>query len=384
MPAEAAPSGAGPLLLFVVTEDWYFVSHRLPMARAAAAAGFRVAVATRVDRHGDAIRAEGFDLHPLPWSRTQRGPVAAVRQVLSLVALFRRLRPTIVHLVALKPILLGGLALRMVRAPAAVHSLNGLGSGFLGDRPKDRLRRAVLRAFMRLAFRRDRSRVIVQNGHDLAMVRDGGLARPGTVTLVPGSGIEVDRFTPLPEPEEGPPTVAYVGRMLRYKGPHRVVEAQAILRARGIEVGLLLAGTPDPTNPTSVDEATLREWDTRPGVRWLGHVTDVRTVHARAHMAVLVSETEGIPKSLLEAMACARPVIAADAPGGPEVARPDTGLLVPVDDAAALADAIGHLATDPDLRRRLGAGARALVEAEMSAAAVGAATVGVYRGVLGE
>jgi glycosyltransferase involved in cell wall biosynthesis len=385
VPADAGTgTGDGPLALFVVTEDWYFVSHRLPMARAAAAAGFRVAVATRVDRHADAIRAEGFALHPLPWSRSERGALAVLRRVLALAALFRRLRPALVHLVALKPILLGGLALRLVRAPAAIHSLNGLGSGFLGDRAKDRLRRAVLLGFMRVAFRRARTRVIVQNGEDLALVEARGLARPGTVRLIPGSGIEIDRFVPLAEPDAGPPTVAFVGRMLRYKGPHLVVEAQAILRARGVDVGVLLAGTPDPDNPGSIDEATLRDWGARPGVRWLGHVADVRTVHAQAHMAVLVSKTEGIPRSLLEAMACGRPVIAGRAPGGPEVARDDTGLLVPVDDAEALADAIGRLATDPALRRRLGAGARRLVEREMSAEAVGAATVALYRDVLAE
>jgi glycosyltransferase involved in cell wall biosynthesis len=370
-------------LVFVVTEDWYFVSHRLPMARAAAAAGWHVGVATRVDRHGEAIRAEGFDLHPLAWRRSARGPFAALAQIRVLFDLFRLQRPALVHLVALKPVVLGGIAARLAGVPAAVHSLTGLGTAFIARGVAARLRRTVLLALMRWIFAPPCVAVIVQNRDDRALLATDRLVPEARVRTIRGSGVDIDRFTPLPEPAEGPVTVAYVGRMLRDKGVHLVVEAQQALRASGRNVALLLAGTPDPENPTSFDEATVRGWAGLPGVDWLGHVDDVRAVMARCHVVVLMSAREGLPKSLLEAMACGRPVVASDVPGCTEVTRDDTGILVPPGDVAGLIDAFARLADDADLRRRLGAGGRRLVEAEMSSVAVGAQTVAVYRDLTG-
>jgi glycosyltransferase involved in cell wall biosynthesis len=206
---------------------------------------------------------------------------------------------------------------------------------------------------------------------------------PDAVVLIPGSGVDTALFTPLPEPPP-PPTAAYVGRMLADKGVVTLIEAFGLLGKRGVPLQLLLAGDCDRENPGSLAPEQLREFASLYGIQWLGHVADVREVWARAHFAVLASRREGLPKSLLEAAACGRAMVATDAPGCREIAiQGETALTVPVGDVAALADAMAKLADDADLRRRFGANARALVEAEFSGGAIGRQTVALYRQLIG-
>jgi glycosyltransferase involved in cell wall biosynthesis len=199
------------------------------------------------------------------------------------------------------------------------------------------------------------------------------------IVLIPGSGVDVDLLRPMPEPD-GPVTIAFVGRLLDDKGIRLLIAAHRLLRDRGANVNLLIAGTPDPANPASVSQAEAEAWGREAGVTWLGHVaSDISTVWRRAHIAVLPSRREGLPKSLLEAAACGRPMVATDVPGCREIAIPgETGLLVPVDDAPALAAAIGELAGSAALRARFGARARQLAEQRFSADAIGRAIVDLY------
>ena len=381
-PAAPVAAGRRPKLLFLVTEDWYFCSHRLPVACAARDAGFAVGVATRVREHGDAIRGEGFRLHPLAWKRRGDGMVGTARGFAALIRLYRAERPDIVHHVALKPVLFGGLAVRLAfpRAdrPAVVAAVMGLGSGFTGAG----WRRAALgRALRWLAG----GRVVVQNPEDGAALTASGIAAE-RIVLVRGSGVDTRHFAPLPEPAETPVTVALVARMLRSKGVLAATAAVRRLRAQGLAVELLLAGAPDPDNPDSLGAVELRGLAAEPGVAWLGPVADVRAVWARAAVALLPSTYgEGLPKTLLEAAACGRPMIASDAPGCREIVRDGaTGLLVPAGDEAALAGAIAALARDPARRRAMGRAARALVERDFAEPVVAAQTLALYWAMLSE
>jgi glycosyltransferase involved in cell wall biosynthesis len=371
-----------PKLLFLVTEDWYFCSHRLPAARAARDAGFAVAVATRVGAHGEAIRAEGFGLHALDWRRRGGGIPGQLRALAEIIRLYRRERPDALYHVALKPVLFGGLASRIAfrrgDRPATIAAIMGLGISAAGGWR----RRLVGRALRLLA--RD-SRAIVQNPEDREALAGLGFD-PGRIALIRGSGVDTEHFASLPAPAESEINVALVGRMLRSKGVADAVAAIRLLRAEGHAVALLLAGAPDPDSRDSLGEAELRELAAAPGVEWLGHVADVRAVWRRAAIAVLPSSYgEGVPKALLEAAACARPIVASDRPGCREVVAPgETGLLVPPHDIAALATAIAELAADAGLRRRMGEAARARVLAEFGEDAVAAQTLTLLRSVLAE
>jgi glycosyltransferase involved in cell wall biosynthesis len=385
-----ALSSSPPKLLFLVTEDWYFCSHRLALARAARAAGFTVVVATRVRAHGEAIRSEGFVLCPLAWRRRGDGLLGAARAIRAIAGIYRAERPDIVHHVALKPVLFGGIARRLAfpRAtdrPAAVDAVMGLGSGFSTTAPAARLRRRALGTALRAAAGSGGSWVLVQNPEDRAALVGLGID-PGRIALIRGSGVDTSRFVPLPDPETGTFTMALVARMLRDKGVFEAVEAVRRLRARGLAVELLLAGPTDPDSANPLTEETLHSLAAEPGIEWLGPVADVRTVWHRAAIALLPSTYgEGVPKTLLEAAACARPVVATDVPGCREAVRHgETGILVPPHDVGALAGAIAELAADPVLRARMGRAGRALIEQQFTDAIVARETLALYRAILAE
>jgi glycosyltransferase involved in cell wall biosynthesis len=368
---------AAPRLLYVVTEDWYFLSHRLPMARAAKAAGYDVHVATRIKDGEAAIKTEGFVPHALSWSRGSLSPVGSLSAIVELRQLLGTIEPDILHNVSLKPVLLGTAASLGLSRTAVVNSVTGLGTLFIGEARVSGMTRRVVRFALKHLLRRGRSKTVVQNPDDRAFVI--ALDVPAeSVVLIPGSGVDTRLLTPLPEPAP-PVTAAYVGRMLADKGVHTLIDAFARVAKRGIPLQLLLAGDCDKENPGSLAPEQLREFASLYGINWLGHVADIRTVWARAHFAVLASRREGLPKSLLEAAACGRAMVATDAPGCREIAiNGETALTVPVDDIGALADAMARLAGDAALRERFGKTARALVEAKFSAEAIGQQIIALY------
>jgi glycosyltransferase involved in cell wall biosynthesis len=378
-PAMMAPRRTGgrpPRLLYVVTEDWFFLSHRLPMARAAKAAGFEVHVATNVADGAAAIAREGFVLHPVRFARGRLAPLATFATIRELRRLHRELAPDLIHHVALQATILGSLA-TLGLPGARVNAITGLGYAFISDSPKARIVRAVIGTLLRVLLDRARNVALVQNPDDRALLLRLGIGAE-RIVLIPGSGVDVDRLKPTPEPP-GAVTLGFVGRLLEDKGIRVLVAAHRLLRAKGLAVDLLIAGTPDPANPASVAQAEAEAWGREPGIAWLGHVDDIATVWARAHIAVLPSRREGLPKSLLEAAACGRPMVATDVPGCREIAIPgETGLLVPPDDPPALAAAIETLAQAPELRARFGRAARRLAEERFAADAIGRAVAELY------
>ncbi|MEO8187392.1 MAG: glycosyltransferase family 4 protein, partial [Burkholderiaceae bacterium] len=348
-----------PRLLFVVTEDWYFVSHRLDLARAARDAGFQVGIATRVGSCADQIVAESLELFPLRYMRrSSRNPWIELRAVHELSALYKRWRPDIAHHVAAKPVIYGGIAAQSARVPAVVNALAGLGFVFTSaSREASALRPLVSRAY-RIAMRHRRSRLIVQNTADEEVVLQRGLIAPSAITRVAGSGVDVSVFQPSAE-TPGPPVILLVARMLRDKGIYEFVEAARIARSRGVSARFVLVGDTDFENPAAIAREQLKHWSSQGDVEWWGYRADMPDVFRLSHVVCLPSYREGVPKVLLEAAAAGRPLIASDVPGCREIAvHNETGLLVPPRNATALADAMQTLANDSLLRRRLGQRAR--------------------------
>ncbi len=370
-------------LLFVVTEDWYFCSHRLPLAVAAREAGYEVAVATRVDRHGGVIEAAGLRLIPLRRLRRRSGnPLRELAALLELWRIFRRERPGLVHLVALKPVIYGGLAARLARVPHTVAAIAGLGHLFTARDRRTRLLAGLVRGLYRLALGGGDTRVIVQNPDDREILISAGITEPGRCRLIRGSGVDLSCFTPRPEPD-GPLTVILASRLLWTKGVGEFVEAARLLQSR--EHRFVLVGDPDPENPAAIAVSTLEGWVAEGVIEHWGWQEEMAGVLARAHIVCLPSWREGLPKVLLEAAALERALVATDVPGCREVVRDgETGLLVPPRDAAALAEAVRRLVADTALRRRLAHAARQRVEREFSQERVIAQTLGLYGDLLGE
>ena len=378
---QQAARTAKARLLYVATEDWAFLSHRLPMARAARDAGFEVHVATRVSNAAAAIEAERFILHPIPLVRGSLSPFAMFSTIAALRRVHRDVKPALTHHVALQACVLGSLS-AFGQSTATINAFIGLGYSFTSNTRKAQALRRLIGLLLRFLLKEPNRIALVQNSDDAAALMSIGISKD-RIALIPGSGVDVDRFTPLPEPQ-APPTFGFVGRLLADKGIHTLIAAHRSLRARVPDARLIIAGTPDPANPASIMEAEAKTWNMEPGVTWLGHVNDIAGLWARAHIAVLPSRREGLPLSLLEAAACGRAMIATDVPGCREiVVHHQTGLLFPIDDATGLADAMAQLAADPASRARYATAARKRVVENFAAAIIGRQTVALYARMLG-
>ncbi|WP_028352656.1 glycosyltransferase family 4 protein [Bordetella petrii] len=370
---------AAPRLLFVVNNPAFFLSHRLPLALAARRAGYEVHVATMPGDSVAQIEAHGLTHHAVPMTRSGQQPLQELATVWALWRLFRRLRPDLVHLVTIKPVLYGGIAARLAGVPAMVSAISGLGFVFVARGAKAALVRAVVTVLYRLALGHRNSRVVFQNTNDRDLLRGVGAVREEQVVMIRGSGVDLSAYAATPEP---PPPVAalMVARLLRDKGVLEFVEAARLLRSRGVPVRMVLAGGVDPGNPASVTQADVDAWQREGCIEALGERSDVAELYAGSHIAVLPSYREGLPRSLIEAAACGRAVVTTDVPGCRDAIEPDqTGLLVPPRDAMALAAAIGRLATDDGLRQRLGAAGRELAEREFDIEDVCRKHLDIYR-----
>jgi glycosyltransferase involved in cell wall biosynthesis len=374
MPASPLPPPRR--LLYVANEDYAFLMHRLPMARAAREAGFEVHVATNVNNGAGAIAAERFTLHSIPFRRGGLSPATAGPVVAAIRAVERAVKPDVVHHSGLQASVLGSLAALGSDVPV-VNAITGLGYIFTSATWRSRLlKQGMVWLLPRLMNRRS-SCVLVQNPDDRIALRALGI-EDDRIALIPGSGVDSDRFQPLPEPE-GPITFGFAGRLLTDKGVRALVAAHRLLRGQGHDFNLLIAGSPDPANPASVTADEIAQWQREPGITLLGQIDDITALWRRCHIAVLPSHREGLPVSLLEAAACGRPLVSTDAPGCREIAlHEQTGLTVPIEDAPALAQAMLQLAQSPVLRALYGSAARQLIEDKLSAKIIGQAIVALY------
>ena len=329
-------------LAFVVTEDWFFASHFLPMARAAVGIGLSVAVITRVRSHRQAIEATGARVVELEAERSSLNPMTAGYAAGQLSGILKALKADIVHCIALRGILIGGTAAAMAGIPTRIYALTGL--GLLGARTDttSRLARAAAKALIRGPLASRRTRYLFENADD---ARGLGLDPADTaVTIVGGAGVDPDAFAPRPLPDAPPLKVAVVARMLWSKGIDVAVEAVRVARARGAAVELSLYGAPDVSNRRAIPEATLRDWS-RDGVAWHGPTRDVASVFAAHHVGCLPSRGgEGLPRTLLEAAACGRPLVTSDVPGCRDLVRDGVeGLLLPPRDGRGIAGLYAEL-----------------------------------------
>jgi glycosyltransferase involved in cell wall biosynthesis len=366
-------------LLFVVTEDWYFVSHRLQLAKTALAQGYDVVIATRVGRHGDVIRDAGIRLIPFELARRGGNPFL---EIWSLFRLYRREQPRLIHHVAMKPIFFGAIAAKLAGDVGQVNAIAGLGWLFTSSSRLARLIRPIVSSTMVHLLNSRHSLTIVQNTEDGEVLKRMGLAAD-RIRLIPGVGVDINVFCPATNPSH-PPCVMLAARMLWTKGVGEFVAAARLLAMRGVKARFLLVGEPDPTDPDSIPEAKLREWHGQFGVEWFGRREDMPSVWQSAHIACLPSHyREGLPKCLLEAAACGLPIVTTDTPGCREViVDGKEGLLVPPKNAETLAEAIERLLCQPELRKQMGEKARERAIRLFSDEQVIAATLSVYAQVL--
>lgn len=365
-------------LLYVLNSTGFFLSHRLPLAIEAKAKGYEVHIASPSDELVGVIREQGFYFHNIPVSRSGLNPFKELFALFSLYRVFVKLNPTIVHLVTVKPVLYGSIAARLAGVPGVVAAVSGLGFVFTSRAIKARILKLLLRVLYKLAFKHRNLLVIFQNPTDRdSLIKQGVLSLHQSV-LIRGSGVDLDSYPALPEPR-GREAVVMASRLLRDKGVVEFVTAARLIKARGFDVEFMLAGDLDPSNPSSISGGDLDAWKAEGVVKLLGQRSDIHTVFAGANIVVLPSYREGLPKVLVEAAACGRAVVTTDVPGCRDAIDPDvSGILVPVRNAGALADAIQRLLEDRGLRAQMGHAGRALSEREFGIEKIVAAHMDVY------
>ena len=371
------------LILFANT-DWYLYNFRRSLAFAAKSEGHDVLLVSPTGPYGQKLVDLGLRWIPAPMKRRSLNPFRELVLLVWLWRLVRSEKADVVHSFTIKCAVYGGLAARFAGA-ARVNAIAGMGYVFISNEPLARALRPIVWALLRLALGGVRTRLILQNNDDISPFEKTGIGLAGNIRLIPGSGVDCTQFLPPAETERVPPLrVVLAARMLWDKGVREFVEAAHTLKVQGRELRFLLAGEPDPGNPASIPEAVLLDWEAAGLVDWLGHVDDMPALLASADIVVLPSYREGLPKSLIEAAACARPLITTDVPGCRDVVTDGVdGLLVPVRDVLELAQAIARLQDDRSLARRLGEAARAKALVEYDEHRIIARTLDVYYDLLG-
>ena len=370
-------------LLFNVNVAWFFLSHRLAVARAARDAGFDVHVAADVASEEEvaAVLKEDLTFHRVHLSRGRMLPIRDLGYLAQLTSVMRHVKPDLVHNITAKPIVYGTMVARALGIAGIVNAVSGLGYSFSGGQERWLISRLVGSAY-RFALRRPGIRVVFQNTDDIEAFVSARIIDPAQAILIRGSGVDLEAFALSSEPG-GRPRVVLPARMLRDKGVVEFARAAELLRSRGIAATFLLAGMLDEANPAGLSKHELRQLLHGTGVEWLGHVADMPTLLKSVHVVCLPSYREGLPKALIEACAAGRAIVATDVPGCREVVNHElNGLLVRPRDTGALADALQRLLSDPTLRIKMGTAGRRKAEAEFDVAAVVRATLDVYRKIL--
>lgn len=373
---------ANKKILFFITEDWFFYSHFLDRALCAHEAGYEVLVLARAGLHVERIEDAGLRFIPLEINRRSINPLVALQTLVAVMTVYKSERPALVHHVALKPILIGSLAARLLGIRHVVNSIVGMGYAFTSDRWVVRLLRPLLTCALKLLLNPPASRVVFENGDDLRSFVATGLVSAEAAVLIRGAGVNPSDF-PTAQVNAVAPVVVLVARMLWDKGIGEFVKAAKMLKQQGSSARFVLVGDVDPGNRAAISAAQLQEWHSEGTVEWWGFRQDIPEVLAQASIACLPSYREGLPKSLLEAMAAGLPCITTDVPGCREAVRHgDNGLLVRPRDPVALAIALDDLIKDSGKRSRMGLRGRQRVTLEFSTQRVSSQTLDLYSEML--
>lgn len=366
------------VLLFANTA-WYLYNFRLLLAKDLRKAGYEVMLASPRDEYVEKLEREGFIWHQIDISRRGRNPWHEVRALFHIIKTYRNVKPDLCHHFTIKPVLYGSIAARMLRVEAVVNAITGLGYLFMHSNFINRLARFVAIPLYRFALRHPNSIAIFQNSGDQHVYESLNLICSDRTVVIPGSGVDPDRFKPG-NIVNGGKQIVLIARMLWDKGIQEYVEAIRLLKARGYNGKALLVGGLDDGNPSGIPVDIIKAWQDDGIVEWLGHREDILSIMQESTVVVLPSYREGLSRVLIEAAAAGRPIVASDVPGCKEVVQHGVnGYLVPVRNPKLLADSIARILCDPEMIERFGDAGRMLVLEKFSSRIINTRTIGVYR-----
>jgi len=366
-----------PKILFVVNVDWFFISHRLPIALQAIKQGYEVHLATQLTSFQNFLESQGIIVHSFSISRSKANPLSLLLLFSRFVYLFYSVGPQIIHLVTIKPVIIGGIAARVVKVPGVVIAISGLGSTFLDHGFVGTIRKKFIFLLYKLALRHKNLKIIFQNQDDHFSINKIISLKDDQITFIKGSGVDLSKFNFDPLPFNN--LVIMPSRLLKDKGVYEFIEAAKILKKLNSQIVCVLVGDIDHGNPSSVSEKEIESWVNSSLIEYWGHRSDMSNILSRADLVVLPSYREGFPKVLMEAAAKGRPVITTDVPGCRDAIEPNiSGVLVPVKNSFILADTIFGLMGNHELLLEMGKNGRKLAENNFSESGVSQHHMSIY------
>jgi glycosyltransferase involved in cell wall biosynthesis len=368
-------------VLFVVTEDWFFCSHFLDRAKFLAMSGFRVGIASRFSTHQIELEQHGFETFPVDFSRRGINPIGEIFTSFRIRKIIKRFDPDVVHNIALKPVVTGTIGALLARHKYIVNALVGMGYIFTSTDTRASLLKPVLIKVLRSLFHSKAVHVVIENHDDFHSLIDEKIVNTKQISVIRGAGVDLDVFTATPEPQ-GQLVICMVARMLIDKGVREFVDAAKDIGFEHRDVQFWLVGEPDRGNPSTISDSEIESWKQQQNIHYLGRRSDIPEILRSSHIVCLPSYREGLPKSLIEALASGRPVVATDVPGCREVVKDHhNGLLVPPRDSTALASALRSLICDPEMRKQMGRAGRVRAENEFSNGLICKQTLDLYRNI---
>jgi len=365
-------------VLFVITEDWALISHRLHLAEAAIKLGYEVAVVTRVTKYRDMLEASGLKVFHWRLERRSLNPISEIISIVHLWKILTFFGPDIIHAVAQKPVIYAGLALKFSKKAKFVAALGGVGFIFTGKNIKANLLKPIVKLCLRFVLRDPTSKLILQNIDNVQTILDLSIVDKNRITLIKGAGVEIGKFQPSLIPK-GPPMVILPARMLWDKGVAEFVRVAGRIKARHIKARFVLVGDVDSHNPASITQSQVDQWVQQGAVEHWSRRDNMDQIYQQASIVCLPSYNEGLPKVLLEAASCARPTVAFNVPGCREIVRDGiNGFLVSFGDETALEKAIVTLIKDRSLCAKMGAKGREIVEQAFSGEIINAQTFAIW------
>jgi glycosyltransferase involved in cell wall biosynthesis len=369
-------------ILFIIVEDRYFLSHRLHLAQYAIKKGYQVGLLCKISKHKEFLENEGIQVFDWSLVRGSFNLFFEIKAIYEILITLLKFAPDVLHAVALKPVIYASFASKLVFLKSRVFALGGLGFIFSSDKILAKLLRPLIVLVLKFTFSGNKSRLIIQNIDDKRTLINLKVIREEKIDLIKGAGVDMKIFSFIKEPSQIP-EVILPARLLWDKGVGEFVLAADILKKRGINAKFTLLGETDPHNPECIPDDQIEDWKKEGAVDVAGFQDDMAKCIQNCAVVCLPSYREGLPKSLLEAASCGRPIITTDVPGCREIVQDGVnGYLVPSKNPDLLAEALSRLLTDRKLREVMGLKGREFVERGFSAEIVAIKTEKIWNSLL--
>ncbi len=367
------------ILLFANT-DWYLYNFRNRLARELRSQGHEVILLSPPGNFQDFLREDGFQWRPFQLSRQGINPLNEIWSLWQLIRIYREVRPDIVHHFTVKPVIYGSLAAHILGIQYIINSITGLGHLFIDTGIVTRILRGISKLLYQISLRG--TQVIFENPEDREIFIRNRLLKADQAHLIMGTGVDVEKFRPTTK-NHVVPVVLFSSRMLATKGLPEFIDATRILKQKGLKARFAIAGATDPGNPASISDEQIEIWKQSGLVEWWGWQDDMPFTLSQADIFCLPSYREGVPNALIEACACGIPIVATNVPGCRDVVTHGlNGLLVPLMNSPALADALETLLANADLRHAMAIAGRQIAVNKFSLAKVNTETLVIYKKIL--